>query len=139
MANKVTTSFEGKRDLASAFFGDLAGAGTLGCVVARTLLAWGVRRITFVDSSKVSYSNPVRQSLYLHADCQHGGKPKAAAAAEMLRCIFPAVHSEGVHLAIPMPGHVPRSSEHEQQMQKVGGRFASRWLYLCGYVIGPKA
>ncbi len=38
----------------------LLGAGTLGCSVARALLGWGVRRMTFVDSSRVSYSNPVR-------------------------------------------------------------------------------
>ena len=37
----------------------LLGAGTLGCSVARTLLGWGVRRITFVDNSRVAYSNPV--------------------------------------------------------------------------------
>lgn len=37
----------------------LLGAGTLGCSVARTLLGWGVRRVTFVDNSRVAYSNPV--------------------------------------------------------------------------------
>ncbi|VDN37012.1 unnamed protein product [Cylicostephanus goldi] len=36
------------------------GAGTLGCNIARCLMGWGVKKITFVDNSSVSYSNPVR-------------------------------------------------------------------------------
>jgi ubiquitin-like modifier-activating enzyme ATG7 len=67
----------------------LLGAGTLGCGVARTLLGWGVRAITFVDNGRVSYSNPTRQSLFEFADCADGGKPKAVAAAAALRRIFP--------------------------------------------------
>ena len=42
----------------------LLGSGTLGCNVARCLLGWGVRHITMLDNSTVSYSNPVRQSLF---------------------------------------------------------------------------
>ena len=80
--------------------------------MARTLLGWGVRTITLVDNSKVAFSNPVRQSLYDFEDCKGGGAPKAAAAAAKLRQIFPSVHSEGVHLSIPMPGH-PLSGEAE--------------------------
>ncbi|CAL1279855.1 unnamed protein product [Larinioides sclopetarius] len=83
----------------------LFGAGTLGCNVARCLLGWGVRKITFVDNSFVSFSNPVRQTLFEFEDCQQGGKPKAAAAAEALKRIFPGVESEGRALSVPMPGH----------------------------------
>ena len=84
----------------------LLGAGTLGCGVARTLLGWGIRKITFVDSGRVSYSNPVRQSLFGVDDCKDGGKYKAVAAAESLVAIAGTdVKSAGVVLTIPMPGH----------------------------------
>lgn len=59
----------------------LFGAGTLGCQLARNLIGWGVKNITFIDYSKVSYSNPVRQSLYDYEDTIKGGKPKAETAA----------------------------------------------------------
>lgn len=52
---------------------------------------WGVRKITFVDNGKISYSNPVRQSLFYFEDCLDGGKFKAEAAAESLKKIFPNV------------------------------------------------
>ncbi|KDD73945.1 hypothetical protein H632_c1708p0, partial [Helicosporidium sp. ATCC 50920] len=84
----------------------LLGAGTLGCAVARTLLGWGVRDVTFVDSGAVSYSNPVRQSLYTLRDCAGGGQPKAEAAARALAEIHPGARAQGVRLSIPMPGHV---------------------------------
>jgi ubiquitin-like modifier-activating enzyme ATG7 len=83
----------------------LIGAGTLGCAVARTLLAWGVRHITLVDSGGVAFSNPVRQSLFEFEDCLSGGRPKAVAAAEKLQRIFPGAVTRGVVLRVPMPGH----------------------------------
>ncbi|KAM9325430.1 ubiquitin-like modifier-activating enzyme ATG7 [Gastrophryne carolinensis] len=89
----------------------LLGAGTLGCNVARTLMGWGVRRITFVDNAKISYSNPVRQPLYEFEDCLGGGKSKALAAAEKLQKIFPGVTTQGLNLNIPMPGHPVNFSE----------------------------
>ncbi|XP_072521960.1 ubiquitin-like modifier-activating enzyme ATG7 [Salminus brasiliensis] len=89
----------------------LLGAGTLGCNVARTLMGWGVRRITFVDNAKISYSNPVRQPLYEFEDCLSGGKPKALAAVDRLRKIFPGVNAEGFNMSIPMPGHPVNFSE----------------------------
>ncbi|XP_023655452.1 ubiquitin-like modifier-activating enzyme ATG7 [Paramormyrops kingsleyae] len=89
----------------------LLGAGTLGCNVARTLMGWGVRHITFVDNATISYSNPVRQPLYEFEDCLGGGKAKAQAAVERLKKIFPGVNAEGHTLSIPMPGHPVNSSE----------------------------
>ncbi|KAF8523725.1 hypothetical protein BU17DRAFT_63663 [Hysterangium stoloniferum] len=89
----------------------LLGAGTLGCYVARVLMAWGVRTITLLDSSRVSFSNPVRQPLFEFEDCLNGGKPKAECAAEHLKKIFPGVNATGVSLNIPMPGHpIPPTS-----------------------------
>ncbi|KAG5645119.1 hypothetical protein DXG03_006933, partial [Asterophora parasitica] len=89
----------------------LLGAGTLGCYVARTLMGWGVRTITLVDSSRVSFSNPVRQPLFEFEDCLDGGKPKAQCAAARLKKIFPGINASGHTLSIPMPGHpVPAAS-----------------------------
>lgn len=91
----------------------LLGSGTLGCYVSRTLLAWGVRKITFVDNGKVSFSNPVRQPLFEYKDCLNGGKPKAETCAESLKKIFPSVESEGFSIEVPMIGH-PITNESRQ-------------------------
>ncbi|SMN20747.1 similar to Saccharomyces cerevisiae YHR171W ATG7 Autophagy-related protein and dual specificity member of the E1 family of ubiquitin-activating enzymes [Maudiozyma saulgeensis] len=90
----------------------ILGAGTLGCYVSRALLAWGVRNITLVDNSTVSYSNPVRQPLFEFADC---GKPKAETAATALKRIFPLVNAKGIMLNIPMIGHSVLDEESEKQ------------------------
>merc|ERR1719305_165283 len=88
----------------------LLGSGTLGCSVARTLMGWGVRKMTFVDSGKVSFSNPVRQSLFTHSDAA-GGRPKAKAAREAIEAIMPDAEVQDVELEVPMPGHPYQSVE----------------------------
>ncbi|XP_014271882.1 ubiquitin-like modifier-activating enzyme ATG7 [Halyomorpha halys] len=92
----------------------LLGAGTLGCSVARNLVAWGVRHVTFVDNGRVSFSNPVRQSLFSYGDCDlgSGGKMKAEAAAVALKSVLPTINSTGVTLEIPMPGHYSATIEN---------------------------
>lgn len=95
----------------------LVGAGTLGCQVARMLMAWGVRKITLVDNGRVAMSNPLRQSLYTLDDCLNGGEYKATAAVKSLGRIFPAVDAEGVVMAIPMPGHPVPSQEEDNVLE----------------------
>ncbi|KAL4457081.1 hypothetical protein ABPG74_014719 [Tetrahymena malaccensis] len=90
----------------------MLGAGTLGCQLSRNLIGWGIKHITFVDYGKISYSNPVRQSLYEFEDTINGGKPKAETAAEKLKKIFPDIVSKGYQIKIPMPGHYLASVEH---------------------------
>lgn len=90
----------------------LIGSGTLGCNLTRCLLAWGVRDITLVDNGRVSFSNPVRQSLFTHEDCLNGGRPKAEAAAQRALEICPFANVKGHQIAIPMPGH-NINDEHE--------------------------
>lgn len=97
----------------------LLGSGTLGCNVARCLLGWGVRVITLVDNCYVSYSNPVRQSLFVFDDCLNGGQHKADAAARSLKQIFPGVNATGINLSIPMPGHAVAETCVDQVQEDV--------------------
>ncbi|KAJ5172256.1 Ubiquitin-like modifier-activating enzyme atg7 [Penicillium capsulatum] len=83
----------------------LLGAGTLGSYVARNLLGWGVKKITFVDKGTVSFSNPVRQPLFTFTDCLNGGAPKASRASKALTEIYPGVDTAGHHISVPMAGH----------------------------------
>jgi ubiquitin-like modifier-activating enzyme ATG7 len=83
----------------------ILGSGTLGCAVARTLLGWGITHITMLDVGKVTYSNPLRQSLFEYEDCAQQ-KYKAIAAAERLLKISPTLeYCKGSVCHIPMPGH----------------------------------
>ncbi|CAF0852177.1 unnamed protein product [Rotaria sordida] len=96
----------------------LLGAGTLGCNVARCLMGWGIKHITFVDNSRISYSNPVRQTLFTFQDsCEN--KPKAQAAADALKIIYPGIKSTGYDLTIPMPGHTVGDSTMEKVKEDV--------------------
>ncbi|KAK4613853.1 Ubiquitin-like modifier-activating enzyme atg7 [Fulvia fulva] len=95
----------------------LLGAGTLGAYVARNLMGWGVKKITFVDDGRVSYSNPVRQPLYDFKDCQNGGVWKAQRASDVLSGIYPGVDSEGVVVSVPMAGHPIIGDETKVQRQ----------------------
>ncbi len=80
----------------------IIGAGTLGCHVSRNLLGWGARYIDFIDCGKISYSNPVRQSLYSFQDSS-SNTHKASMASNKLKEIFPLVNSEGYSMQIPLP------------------------------------
>ena len=93
----------------------LFGAGTLGCQLARNLIGWGIKNISFIDYSNVSYSNPVRQSLYEYEDTIKGGKPKALVAAEKLKKIYPEIESTGYHISVPMPGHFVTTEKQIQE------------------------
>ena len=78
----------------------ILGAGTLGCALARALLAWGFTTLTFVDHGCVRPANPTRQCLYTLADI---GAPKAAAAAAAIRALSPGAAAAGHALSIPSP------------------------------------
>eukprot|EP00835_Amoeboradix_gromovi_P005935 NODE_618_length_5937_cov_0.118191.p2 type:complete len:426 gc:universal NODE_618_length_5937_cov_0.118191:2625-1348(-) len=81
----------------------ILGAGTLGCNVIRCLLGWGVLHFTLVDSGNVSYSNPIRQSLYTVHDV---GKSKVESAKLRIMDIAPYATVEAINIRIPMPDHV---------------------------------
>jgi ubiquitin-like modifier-activating enzyme ATG7 len=85
----------------------LLGSGTLGCNIARHLMMWGVTNITMVDRGNVSFSNPVRQTLFELSDCTAEGRDrlKCVAAVKTLKRILPTANANAVPLTIRMPGH----------------------------------
>ena len=82
----------------------------------RMLLAWGFNELTLVDSGNVSYSNPVRQSLFVVEDC---GKSKAECAASRILGINPMTNVKGINAHIPMPGHVQTKIEDIQKIDEL--------------------
>src|SRR5512137_3014981 len=70
----------------------LVGAGGLGGPAALALAAAGVGRIVLLDEDEVELSNLNRQPLFGDADL---GRRKAAAAAERIALLHPAVRVEG--------------------------------------------
>lgn len=108
--------------------------------------AWGVQHITFIDSGTVSFSNPVRQSLYTHDDAAKKVE-KAMAAAFRLKEIHPGIvlfsiyskihtisffdgcnssgtfvwlqTTNGFVLQIPMPGHPIGDSIKEKTIENL--------------------
>lgn len=58
-----------------------------------------------MDNGNVSFSNPVRQSLFNFKDCLEGGARKATRAAQALSEIYPGVETTGHVLSVPMAGH----------------------------------
>ena len=69
--------------------------------MARCLMGWGARRITFLDSGKVGLSNPVRQSLFTHADAA-AGRSKAQAAMEAVMAVMPDAEVKAHHELVPL-------------------------------------
>ncbi|KEG02191.1 autophagy-related protein 7, putative [Plasmodium vinckei vinckei] len=87
----------------------IIGLGTLGCSVARTCVAWGIKNFTFIDNSRVSYSNVSRQCLFTLDDaesCSNMGEYKSVAAKNNLLKISPDLNITSKIMDIPMPGHL---------------------------------
>ena len=82
--------------------------------MARLLLAWGVTKLTLVDNGRVSYSNPVRQSLFVFEDAMGGSTSKVEAAARQLKRINPSCEVEALEMSIPMPGHAVAQIEKQK-------------------------
>lgn len=96
----------------------ILGTGTLGCNLARLLVAYGIKDITFLDNSYVSYSNLARQSLFNtdSFDDEDKGMPKVEAAKINLLKISPDARVQTVHLNVPMPGHYVKSEQLDAVM-----------------------
>lgn len=70
--------------------------------------------MTFVDSGRVSYSNPVRQCLFTFEDSRADDNFKAQVAAKRLTEVYPKVEAQSVVMSIPMPGHTVTEGQYQQ-------------------------
>ncbi|MEM4239294.1 MAG: ThiF family adenylyltransferase, partial [Nitrososphaerota archaeon] len=77
-----------EQDLLYSTTAFIAGAGAIGCEVAKNLAMMGIGRLILVDYDYVELSNLSRQLLFRDADI---GRGKAEVAAERLREINPQV------------------------------------------------
>ena len=93
----------------------ILGTGTLGCNLARLLIGYGVKYITFLDYGHVSYSNLARQSLFTtdNFDSEDKGITKVEAAKINLLKIAPHTIIETIFIKVPMPGHFVTESAIE--------------------------
>ncbi len=84
----------------------VVGCGALGCAVAEWLARAGVGRIVLVDRDVVEVTNLQRQVLFDERDAR-AGTPKAAAAAERLKCVNSAVRVDA-HVSDVRPLSIER-------------------------------
>ena len=94
----------------------ILGTGTLGCNLARLLIGYGVKKITFLDNGFVSFSNLARQSLFTtdNFDEHEQGMPKVEAAKQTLLKISPLAEIKTIHMKVPMPGHFVVETQENQ-------------------------
>lgn len=98
-----------------------------------------MRNITIVDSGKVSYSNPVRQSLYTHAHCINSNTYKAIAAADMLRAIHPEIVSSMSHCDLSIYNIFYMMYVYLKQIHFKEKKSTREYGYFCNlYIFGHK-
>ena len=81
----------------------------------------GARHITFLVNGKVSYSDPVRQSLYTFEDSKNvANNYKVLLRAKMLKKIFPILDSKGFNFTIHLSGRTLIDESKRRLFQKLG-------------------
>jgi ubiquitin-like modifier-activating enzyme ATG7 len=111
------------------------GAGALGCQLGRNLIGWGIKYISCIDYSKVSYSNPAWQTLYEYEYTIEGGRPKAEVAAERLKKIYTEIVSAGYHVSVSMSGHYVTTKEMTDETFKNLDWKVSYWARRTAFAL----